>query len=275
MQYENPQLPEGVNYSHEHPLRELAVLLGGALVIVVAAVFALALAAGWLARQVPFETEQGWAASVAAGMPAADLTPAETAAVARLQAMVDRIAQLQALPAGMRPVVHLMDGDEVNAFATIGGHLFVTRGILAEMPHENALVTVLAHEVAHVKHRDPVVALGRGVAVMAALGALAGVGDVVANQLGNAGLLTSLKFSRDQERAADEEALRTLQGWYGHTAGAADLFEVLKKAAAGHEPPAFMSTHPATDERIARMREAGRTGALQPLPTEIAALRQE
>ncbi len=274
MRYENPQIPEGANYSQDHPLKELAVLLLGALAIVVVAVFTLAAAAGWLATKIPFATEQAWAAGLAEQLPASALSADELAAQQRLQAMVDRIATLQELPAGMSPVVHLVDGSEVNAFATLGGHLFVTRGILADMPHENALVTVLAHEVAHVKHRDPVVALGRGVAVMAALGALSGFGDggVVANQLGNAGLLTTLTFNRDQERAADEEALRTLERWYGYTAGAADLFRVLERAAAGHEPPEFMSTHPATDERIARMHAAETPGPLLPLPAEIAAL---
>ena len=67
------------------------------------------------------------------------------------------------------------------------------------------------------------------------------------------------------------ELQASLARWFGYTAGAADLFRVLERAAAGHEPPAFMSTHPATAERIARMREAETPGPLLPLPAEIAA----
>lgn len=271
MSYENPQLPEGVNYSHDNPLKELAILLAGATALVVAAVFALSLSAGWLATKIPFATEQAWAQGFAAQLPAQAASPAEQAAVVRLQAMVDRIAVLQQLPAEMKPVVHIVDGDELNAFATLGGHVLITRGMLAKLPHENALVAVLAHEVGHVQHRDPVVALGRGVAVMAALGAISGLGDggMVAGHLQGAGVLTSMSFNRDQERTADDEALHTLAGWYGYTAGGADLFELLAAEHGGREPPAFLNTHPATAERIARMRTAETPGRLVPLPAEI------
>lgn len=271
MSWENPQLPEEINYSRESPLKELAILLAGALALVVAAVFVLAIAAGWLAKQVPFEREQAWVAPLEAQLPASTETAAETAARLHLQAMVDRIAQLQDMPPEMHLRVHMVDDDALNAFATLGGHVLVTRGMLAALPHENALVTVLAHEAAHVKHRDPLVALGRGIAVMTALGIISGFGDggFAAGQLQGAGLLTTLSFNRDQERDADEEALHTLMAWYGYTAGAADLFTILAGEQAGREPPAFLATHPATSERIARMRDAQTSGPLLPMPQEI------
>lgn len=273
MDYENREPPEGINYSQDNPLRELLILLAGATALVVAAVFVLALAVGWLVRYIPFEAEQALAGRFADSVPVTAVTPESEAARARLQAMADRIAQLQGLPPDVKPVVHLLDDDLVNAFATVGGHLIVSRGILAKVPHENALVALMAHEIAHVKHRDPVVAFGRGVAVMAALAMIAGVSDSnpLVGHLQGAGLLTTLRFNRGQERAADEEALRTLQAWYGHTAGAADLFEMLGGEQEGQAPPEFMNTHPDTDKRVARMREALVPGELTPLPAEIPA----
>lgn len=274
--YENPALPDEVNYSRENPLREMALLLAGALAVLVALVVLLALLAEALARQVPFEQEQRWAASFGESFSGEPLDARQTAARERLQQMVDRIARLQDLPPEMTLTVHLVDDGMVNAFATLGGHLVIMRGLLDELPHENALVTVLAHEVAHIRHRDPLVALGRGVAVMTALGALSGFGDggLASAQVQQAGVLTMLSFNRDQERDADAEALRTLHGWYGYTAGAADLFAVLARQYAGREPPAFFNSHPATQERIATMQQAQTPGALRPLPAEILALRQ-
>ena len=272
MSYENREPPEEVNYSQDEPLRELAVLLAGATALVIGLVLALALAAGWLAARIPFETERALAEPFATRLEAdAGSSAAWTAARARLQAIADRVATLQDLPPGMAPVVHLVDDPQVNAFATVGGHVIITRGILEKMPHENALVLLMAHEVAHVKHRDPVVALGRGVAVMTALAVVSGVSDsgALAGHLQGAGLLTTLRFNRGQERAADEEALRTLEAWYGHTAGAADLFRVIGEAAAGREPPAFLSTHPGVGERIARMEAAATPGAITPLPAVL------
>ncbi|MFZ5755354.1 MAG: M48 family metallopeptidase [Pseudomonadota bacterium] len=273
MKYENPEPPEEVNYPTDHPLRELAILLAGALAVVAVLVVVLSVSAGWLARQIPFAVERGWATQFADRLPAREPDPLRDAAEARLQAMAERVAGLQGMPADMRPVVHLLDDDRINAFATLGGHVMVTRGILEKLPHENALVLLLAHEIAHVKHRDPVVALGRGLAVMTALATLGGVGDggAMTGRLQDAGLLTMLSFNRGQESAADEEALRTLALWYGHTAGATALFDVLVRAAAGHEPPEFMSTHPASEDRLARMEAAETSGDTVPLPGEVVA----
>jgi len=51
----------------------------------------------------------------------------------------------------------VLDSQEVNAFASPGGHILVTRGLLAKAESEDELAAVLAHEIAHV-------ALGHGLA---------------------------------------------------------------------------------------------------------------
>ena len=48
----------------------------------------------------------------------------------------------------------VLDSDEVNAFASPGGYVFVTRGALALMDDEAMLAGVLAHEITHVNQRD-------------------------------------------------------------------------------------------------------------------------
>ena len=44
----------------------------------------------------------------------------------------------------------VLDAPQLNAFATPGGHIFVTRGLVARMNNEAELAGVLAHEIAHV-----------------------------------------------------------------------------------------------------------------------------
>ena len=44
----------------------------------------------------------------------------------------------------------VLDSDGINAFAAPGGFVFVTRGLLAQAPDEEAVAAVLAHEVGHV-----------------------------------------------------------------------------------------------------------------------------
>ena len=47
--------------------------------------------------------------------------------------------------------VKLLDTDEKNAFATSGGHIFVTRGLVSCAESEDALAAILAHEMSHVQ----------------------------------------------------------------------------------------------------------------------------
>ena len=46
--------------------------------------------------------------------------------------------------------VVILDSDEINAFATCGGHIMVTRGLLRCASSEDSLAAVLAHELSHI-----------------------------------------------------------------------------------------------------------------------------
>jgi beta-barrel assembly-enhancing protease len=170
------------------------------------------------------------------------------------------------LPQGMRPVVHWSDTDVPNAFATLGGHLVVTRGLYERMPSENALAMVLAHELAHLRGRDPISAVG-GTASLAVLLALLG-GDAE-QLLPHVAQAVQLGYSRRAERRADEAALAAVTARYGHAGGAAAVFEVLAGYAGPlrDATPTLLSTHPADEERIERLRQAAQdwNPQLQPL----------
>lgn len=253
MKYSNPRIPENINVTDEHPLKEFAWLVGAVAAIAVVLLLLFGFFGEYLAKQIPFEYEQRLAADV----PLPDTLP-KGEWQAYLQGLADRLIVGMDLPEGMAITVHVVDNDMVNAFATLGGHVVFYRGLLERLPHENALAMVMAHEIAHVKHRHPAAALGRGVMtgllITTLTGPEAGAG---ADFLGSAGLLSSLSFSRDAEREADREALAAVQRLYGHVSGATALFSVLMQAQgnAGFTPPEFVSTHPLTEERIQAMRE--------------------
>jgi len=46
---------------------------------------------------------------------------------------------------------NILDSDEINAFATSGGHIFITRGLIDSAASEDELAAVIAHEVAHIQ----------------------------------------------------------------------------------------------------------------------------
>ena len=271
--WENPRIPEGINVTREHPLKELFLLGGALLAIGLAALLILNMTAGWIAHAIPFSFEQEMAAGITERFPPGDPTMEPY-----LQELAERLAETMALPEEMTITVHLLEGETINAFATLGGHIFVHEGLVRLLPDENSLAMVLAHEVAHVKARDPMVALGRGLLVGAALAVVTGTSgnDAADWLLGNASLITTLAYNRAQEEAADRQALTTLALHYGHVGGATELFLLLGEdgtdgLATG--TPELFSTHPAPDDRIERIRRIAREagwpleGPRRPLPT--------
>ncbi len=276
MKYSNPQIPEGINVSDRHPLKELLILLGGALVLVVVLSWILAEFGGRLARLVPFEHELSMAPD---SLLSSDAPPA-------LQRYLDDLAQrLQTqmdLPEGMTIKLHVSGSDSFNAFATLGGNILLFRGLVEKLPNENALAMLLAHEIAHVQHRDPIAGVGQTAAVQTMLSLLFGSADL--SILGSAGLHTQLSFNRDMERAADATALAAVYRVYGHLAGANDLFAAIqaeRRRTGDGESPAFFSSHPLDQERLdaiiatAKANGWSTDGSVTPLPSQFSAwLRQ-
>jgi beta-barrel assembly-enhancing protease len=247
-EYSNPQVPHEVNVSRSHPLLDFARLLGGVAIVAALALGLLMLGADRLAKYLPYSAEAAIAGRFEARLPEANAT------AEYLQRLADRLIAAQTWPAGMKVRVHYLDDDIVNAFATLGGHVVVHRGLVEQLPSENALAMVLSHELAHIKLRHPISTAGRGLAFGVAIGALSSAagGDIVSRVLGSAGLLSALSFSREQERAADMEALKALVASYGHAGGAQDVFRVLDREVKRlpARPPAFLRTHPIDAERI-------------------------
>jgi beta-barrel assembly-enhancing protease len=274
-EYRNPRLPEGINNSEIRPFREFLVMTGGVLGLLVLAITALAFAAQWLAPRIPFGYEVGIAAPFVGALEE-ETGGADPRIEAYLQGLADRLKPAMGIDPSMPITVHYSPDETVNAMATIGGHLVVYRGLIERLPSENALAMVMGHEIAHVRHRDPIVSLGRGVVVGVALAALAGVssGAVADQVIGETGLLTNLSFSRDQERDADSAGLAALAAVYGHAAGGLDLYRALQdqRGSPSVLHLDFFDTHPDTGRRIAAIEQEARAnswaldGAITPFP---------
>ncbi len=75
----------------------------------------------------------------------------DAALQARLQRIVRRLAPAARaesdFPARWR--IHIIDSDRADAFTSGGGHLFITRGMIALLGTDERIATVLAHEMAH------------------------------------------------------------------------------------------------------------------------------
>ena len=259
MDYEPKIIPEGINTSREHPLREFFVLVGGISLVVVVLTLVLAASADWLLGYIPVEKENQWFSNEEAAPPTGDETGPEVEVEAYLQQLGDRLRD-PSRPE-FRFSFRLIEDSTPNAFVMPGGHIFVTSGLLDVVDSENGLAMVVAHEMAHQYHRHPLRSLGRGVVVSLALVAISGAdGSGLAQRfVGSTAVLTQLNFSRAQEREADATGLELLLRLYGHSQGAAEFFTAVRALPlADAEPPVFLSTHPGIDERIEMLRANAR-----------------
>ncbi|MCB9091565.1 MAG: M48 family metalloprotease [Halobacteriovoraceae bacterium] len=77
-----------------------------------------------------------------------------------LQNQMEEIAKNSDMP-NLKPKVHVINADVLNAFALPGGNVFVFRGLIEAAENEASLMGVLGHEWAHVTARHGTKALTR------------------------------------------------------------------------------------------------------------------
>ena len=146
----------------------------------------------------------------------------------------------------------VVENESVNAFATMGGFVYVNTGLLQEADNEAELAGVMAHEIAHIVARHSINQM-REMAIANGVAAVAGLDRNIAIQLG-VELALRRPNSRQDELEADQLGLENLEQAGYAPYGMVSFMETLLKA--GGSVPAFLSTHPGTAERIKALEEA-------------------
>jgi predicted Zn-dependent protease len=124
----------------------------------------------------------------------------------------------------------VLDSPIENAFATMGGYVYITRGLLIYLRDERDLAAVLAHEIAHVCRRDAIHAERRGNAAgLAELGlVLAAPVIVLFPQAVDAPIGMGLSAVRRSDESAADALGTTYLTRAGYPPGAMqDAFDVL------------------------------------------------
>jgi predicted Zn-dependent protease len=159
---------------------------------------------------------------------------------------------------------------EINAFALPGGPIWIHRGAIEAARNESQLAGVLAHEVAHLARRHAADQITKRLVADGLLGLL---GAVLGNDSGGArtAQLTArilaggymLTFSRDDEREADQIGAQIVRraGW--DPRGMIEFMETLRREQGRdtRSVDVFLSSHPAPDERAARLRRLLRSSS--------------
>lgn len=243
---QNPQIPEGINTSDEHPLKEFALLVTGIGITLVLLMFALGFMAKHLAHHIPFQWEPKLSFATE------EIHPYPEAQQA-LEDILSKLVQTQANH-DITYDIHLLDSDIPNAFATLGGQIYVNTGLLKHVESENGLAMVIAHEMAHVSLRHPIKAFSQN-AVFQLITTMVFGDTAITGIASHTGILTFLSFSRDMEREADKLGKETLIATYGHAGGAAEFFESMEKE--GENTSEFLATHPNVENRLASLNQPG------------------
>jgi predicted Zn-dependent protease len=155
---------------------------------------------------------------------------------------------------------YVVEDETLNAFAIPGGAMYVNTGLILAVENTAELAGVLSHEMGHVTARHVAQMANRSrntgfvanifyllIGILTGNPYLANVGGLAGNVAGQAYMNT---YTRDAEREADALAVETMvhAGW--NPEGMVTMFETLKKESGGFSGPQFLSSHPATDERI-------------------------
>jgi len=157
--------------------------------------------------------------------------------------------------------VAILDSDEINAFTTSGGHIFLTRGLINIAKTEDALAAVIAHEVAHNQLRHSIKSIKTSRVTQAFLfTATAGAGvlmgmdadefaDILNESVGEImQTMVNSGYSKEQEYEADIAAMCFLSAAGYQPSGLIDMLNELK--AVHTIVPGLNRTHPAPGQRI-------------------------
>ena len=160
----------------------------------------------------------------------------------------------------------LIDNDKVkNAWCMPGGKIAVYSGMLKVTKNVDGMASVMGHEIAHAVAKHSVERASRGVLINTTFqitdiltgGKISQVNRTTG--MNTVGLLTQLgimnPFNRKQEIEADYLGMifSSLSGY--DIRETVKIWERMKEANKGKEPPEFMSTHPSSTNRIIKINE--------------------
>ncbi len=172
---------------------------------------------------------------------------------ARLNRYVNQIGQQLARNSD-RPNIpytfQIVNDRSVNAFATMGGFVYINAGLMRVADNEAELASVIAHEIGHIAGRHAVKQT-RQKAINQGLLSVTGLDESTVVQLG-VQLAVNLPHSRDDEFEADRMGLATLKRTGYAPAGMISFMKKLQRQSAS--VPTFLSSHPATSDRVVALQ---------------------
>jgi beta-barrel assembly-enhancing protease len=144
----------------------------------------------------------------------------------------------------------------VNAFATMGGYVYVTTGLLKAADNEAQVASVISHEMGHIEKRHLIAQIKQSMITRGLVSTILGNNSALANI--GVDLALNRPRGREDEFQADLVGLRMLRDSnYAVSAMPAFMRKLLRPRGNG---PTFLSTHPAVPDRIKALDSAIKSG---------------
>ncbi len=140
----------------------------------------------------------------------------------------------------------------INAYATMGGFVYVNTGLITAAENEAELASVMAHEIAHITARHSVNRM-RDLALSQGLMTAAGLQESTMVKLG-VELAVNLPMSREAELEADSLGLKNMIRAGYAPLGMVTFMQKLQQS--GSSAPEFLSSHPLTANRVTALKKA-------------------
>ena len=171
-------------------------------------------------------------------------------------ALVSRLGQIL-VPTSDRPNIpytfRVVDDTSLNAFATMGGFVYINTGTIAAADNVAQLASVIGHEIGHITGRHSLEQM-KQMAIAQGIATIVGVAD---DRLVGIGVNLALRLpnSREAEFDADRRGLLNITK-SGFAARAMPAFMQKLASSGGGGAPAFLSSHPATGDRINALNQS-------------------
>lgn len=234
------------------PRGRRALIIGLSSAVGVVAIFATLYAiAPWLsqraAERVPLSVEEHLSTQMDRVF--ASHTCQTEQANAALSLLMSRLDPSHSIAAEVRVTNHPVP----NAFTLPGGRILVTRGLIEEAKDPGEIAGVLAHELAHVQHRHVLAELIQRT-FLGTIWAVT-VGDysgLLVVDPGTVHQLLTLRHSREAEAEADATGMELLRRAHIATSGLISFLD--RNGKKSSDAATFLSTHPATAQRLSALR---------------------
>lgn len=224
---------------------------------------------GYAAKQVPVIWETKLGESVSAQYRISHTLMAKEKSDALLKPLVNPLINALNHSAYKYQFTIVNDGT-LNAFALPGGFVTIHSGLILKAESADELLGVLAHEISHVEERHGVRSIVSNAGIYLLASALLGdVSGILATVSSAAPMLISQSYSRGFETDADEKSAQLMQRAKINPQGLPRFFEKMiaeekamfdkiesEEAKTAYKTAlTFLSTHPASEERMQHLRD--------------------